>query len=100
MEAKLELGEELRALLLGASATHDGPSPEACALAWRRLGVPPGGELVGREGLGVSRVGVEHQQERCSSLDDPHASMGVSVNAAFVSLRKAEGALEVEVIQW
>lgn len=48
----------------------------------------------------MSGVCVERQKQRWSALDNPNASVGMPMDAALVPLGKAEGALQVQVVEW
>jgi len=78
---------------------HDPTAALAFALTRRRRGVAKGREILGGERLGMPLMGVEHQQERWSALDDSYSGMGMAVNAALVALGETEGTFQVEVVQ-
>jgi len=58
----------------------------------------PWREFLGSEGSRMTGVGVECEQEGRPALHDSDSGVGVSVDAAFVSLRKSECPLQVEIV--
>jgi hypothetical protein len=97
----LQVGEQKGAFLsgAGAGAAHDSPAALAVELARGRACVAPGREILEGEGFGVPKMSVERRQQRRPALDDPNPGVGVAVDAALVTLGKAEGAFEVEVVE-
>lgn len=60
----------------------------------------PRSELVRGEGLGVSRVRIERQDERGATVNDSNTRMRSAVDSALMTFRATEEALEVEVVAW
>lgn len=71
---------------------------EGLFLAGRFSGINIGSELVGGEGHRVPQMGIEHQEESGSFLDDPHPGMRMSMDPPLVSFGKTEEAFEFQVV--
>lgn len=63
-----------------------------------RLAVEVGEQFAGGEWLRVVQMRIQGVDQARAFLHNPHAGMFVSMNAAFMSLRLAKPALQVEVV--
>jgi len=84
--AFLQVRQQERPFVGGASASHDSPAALAVDLARAGAGVAPGREVLEGEGIGMSEVSVQRRQQRRPTLDDPNPGVGAAVDAALVAL--------------
>lgn len=63
-----------------------------------RTGVRVGLEILRKERFGVFGVSVQRQQERGPLLHDPHARMGMPVDAPLVALGFSEESFQIQII--
>ena len=77
---------------------HDFATALGLALARWRHGIAARDELVGSERAWMATVCVEGDEERRPLADEAYACMGMTVDAALVSLGEPEPPLEVQVV--
>jgi len=68
------------------------------ALTAGRPGAAIGQQVVDSEGIGMSLVGVQRQEQGRPLLYDPNARVPMAVDPAFVALGPAEPALQLQVV--
>lgn len=83
---------------MGASPSHDLATGDGLVLRNGRLAVEVGQQFAGGEWLRVVQMRIQGVDQARAFLHNPHAGMFVSMNAAFMPLRLAKPAFQVEVV--
>jgi hypothetical protein len=96
--APLEFRQQDMAFFAGAGLAHDPPAMNGVPLPAGKRGVAIRVEFGGGKGPRVRQVRVQGQDQGWAFLHDPHASVPTAVNAAFVSFRLSEPALQIEIV--
>lgn len=83
---------------MGTSPAHDLATHDGLVLRSGRQAVEVGAQFTGGEWLRVVQMGIQGVDQARAFLYNSHPGMFASMNAAFMSLRLAKPAFQVEVV--